>query len=127
MHAHRERPEWGSVYARNEAMKDVFARCFKKTAVQVCTVIICSCHLVMSCNSCIMLLFLHSGKLIHNTVLICVYFCRLKINHDSPEFILESGAVENTNSHQCEQFVKNFQQFDEFGTETSLSQTKPER
>jgi hypothetical protein len=40
MHAHRERPEWSSVKAWNEAMKDVFARCFKKIAVQVCTVII---------------------------------------------------------------------------------------
>ncbi len=40
MHAQRERPEWGSVQAWNEAMKDVFARCFKKMAVQVCTVII---------------------------------------------------------------------------------------
>jgi hypothetical protein len=39
MHAHKERSEWGSVYARNEAMKDVFARCLKKTAVQVCTLI----------------------------------------------------------------------------------------
>jgi hypothetical protein len=37
-----ERPEWGSVQAWNEAMKDVFARCFKKMAVQVCTVIIVS-------------------------------------------------------------------------------------
>jgi hypothetical protein len=33
MKVHKERPEWGSVYARNEAMKDVFARCLKKTAV----------------------------------------------------------------------------------------------
>jgi hypothetical protein len=40
MHAYRERPEWGSVLAWNEAMKDGFARCFKKTTVQVCTVII---------------------------------------------------------------------------------------
>jgi hypothetical protein len=43
MHAHKERPEGGSVYARNEAMKDVFARCLKKTTVQVfqvCTLII---------------------------------------------------------------------------------------
>ncbi len=48
MHARRERPEWGSVQACNEAMKDVFARCIKKMAVQVCTVIIkCS----ISCNA----------------------------------------------------------------------------
>jgi hypothetical protein len=41
MHAHRERPEWGSVYARNEAMKDIFGRCHEKTAVQVCTLLLC--------------------------------------------------------------------------------------
>jgi hypothetical protein len=40
MHAHKERPEWGSVYAGNEVMKDVFARCLKKIAVQVCTLAI---------------------------------------------------------------------------------------
>jgi hypothetical protein len=39
------------------------------------------------------LLFLHSGILIHNTD--DVYFRRLKINHDSHEFILESGTVAN--------------------------------
>jgi hypothetical protein len=30
----------GSVYAQNEVMKDEFARCHKKTAVQVCTLTI---------------------------------------------------------------------------------------
>jgi hypothetical protein len=30
------RPEGGSIYAWIEAMKDVFARCSKKMAVQVC-------------------------------------------------------------------------------------------
>jgi hypothetical protein len=47
-------------------MKDVFAKCFKKIAVQVCTVIMCSCHLVMSCIHVSCYYFLHSGKLIHN-------------------------------------------------------------
>jgi hypothetical protein len=47
MHAQRERPERNSVQAWNEAMKDVSARCPKKMAVPVCTVIIvCS----FSCN-----------------------------------------------------------------------------
>ncbi len=53
MNAHRERPEWGSVQAWNEAMKDVFVRCFKKIAVQVCTlIIICltSCNVMYSRN-----------------------------------------------------------------------------
>jgi hypothetical protein len=40
MHAQRERPERGSVQAWNKAMKDIFVRCSKKIAVQVCTVII---------------------------------------------------------------------------------------
>jgi hypothetical protein len=53
MHAQRGRPEWGKVQAWNKAMKDVFARCFKKMAVQVCTVIIIcsfSCIVMRSCN-----------------------------------------------------------------------------
>jgi hypothetical protein len=93
MHAHRERPVWGSVLARKEAMKDVFARCFKKTAVQECTVIICNCCLIMSCiqvscyYSCIQGYWF--------IILINVYFRRLKINHESHEFILESGTVAN--------------------------------
>ncbi len=37
-------PEWG-----HEGMKDVLARCHKKTAVQVCTLTILHCHLVSSC------------------------------------------------------------------------------
>ncbi len=49
MHARKERPEWSSVYAQNEAMKDVLARCHKKTAIQVCTLIIIHCHLVSIC------------------------------------------------------------------------------
>jgi hypothetical protein len=49
MHAHKERPEWGSVYVQNEAMKDVFARRLKKTAVQVCTLTIMHCRLVSTC------------------------------------------------------------------------------
>ncbi len=41
-----------------------------------------------------MLLFFHPGTLILNTDS-CLFY-RLKINHDSHEFILESGNVENT-------------------------------
>ncbi len=40
MHAYGVRPEWGSVKAQNEAMKEVFARCPEKTAVQVCIIMI---------------------------------------------------------------------------------------
>ncbi len=82
---------------QNEAMKDVLARCFKKTAVQVCTVIVCICRLVTSCIHILCCYFLHSGNLIHN-IDWCLFFCRLKINHDSHEFILESGTIMNRQS-----------------------------
>jgi hypothetical protein len=75
-------------------MKDVFARCFKKTAVQVCTVIILClsfCNIIYSRN---MSQVLHPGNLILN-IDWCLFFRRLKINHDSHEFILESGTVAN--------------------------------
>jgi hypothetical protein len=41
MHAYGVRPEWGSVKALNEAMKDIFARCPEMIAVQVCIIIMC--------------------------------------------------------------------------------------
>jgi hypothetical protein len=75
MHAHWLRSEWGSVYARNEAIKDVFARCFKKTAVQVCTVIIMHLSSCIFMYSCIVLLFLHLGNLIRN-IDWWFFFCR---------------------------------------------------
>jgi hypothetical protein len=43
MHARKKGPEQGSVYTQNEAMKDVLARCHKKTDVQVCTLTIMHC------------------------------------------------------------------------------------
>ncbi len=46
--------------------------------------------------SCIVLLFLYLGKLIRNTDW-CLFFRRLKINHDVHEFILDSGTVANNN------------------------------
>ncbi len=68
-------------------------RCLKKTAFQVCTVII---MYLLSCifkYPHIVLLFLHLEK--QFVILIAVYFRRLKINHDTHEFILESGTVTN--------------------------------
>jgi hypothetical protein len=53
MNAQRERLERDSIQAWNEAMKNVFASCSKKMAVQVCTVIIVcsfSCHVMCSRN-----------------------------------------------------------------------------
>jgi hypothetical protein len=101
MHAQRERPERNSVQAWNKAMKDVFARCSKKMAVQVCTVIIVcsfSCNVVCFHN---MLDSLYLGKLIHNSDW-CLFFRRLKINHDSHEFTLESGTIANRNMQEKE-------------------------
>jgi hypothetical protein len=46
MHAHKERPEGFSVHTRNEAMKNVFARCHEKTAVLVCIMTIMHCCLI---------------------------------------------------------------------------------
>jgi hypothetical protein len=40
MHACKKGPEPGSVYTQSEAMKDILARCHKKTDVQVCTLTI---------------------------------------------------------------------------------------
>jgi hypothetical protein len=37
MHARKKGTEPGSLYTQNEAMKDVLARCHKRTDVQVCT------------------------------------------------------------------------------------------
>ncbi len=78
MHARKKRPEWGSVYAQNEAMKDVLARCHKKTAVQGCTLTIIHCRLLSTCihkYDCLIdysifdylsQSFLHTGNLIRN-------------------------------------------------------------
>jgi hypothetical protein len=43
MHARKKGPEPGSVYTQNEAIKDVLARCHKKTDVQICTLTIMHC------------------------------------------------------------------------------------
>jgi hypothetical protein len=55
-------------------------------------------YALLSCNimySRIVLLSLHSGNLIRNVDV------NVKLNHDSHEFILESGTVANTNSTHC--------------------------
>jgi hypothetical protein len=75
-------------------MKDIFARCSKKIAVQVCT---SYNNVFMSVQSPYVLLvcleiILYPG-LIHFTD--CCLFSQVKINHDSHEFILESGTVAN--------------------------------
>jgi hypothetical protein len=75
-------------------MKDVFARCLEKTAIQVCIIVIYLVmhRLVSTCCTSIPV----SGKPIHN--IDCCYFHRLKINHGVHEFILDSGTIANRNS-----------------------------
>ncbi len=74
-------------------MKDVFARCLKKTAVQVCIVTLCIMPIILYSHNWI---FPFQG--IGFAILIGVYFCRLKVNHDTHEFILESGTIANSNN-----------------------------
>jgi hypothetical protein len=78
-------------------MKDVFARCFKKIAIQEDRYSsmysnYCAFTPYILMHSRIMLLF--QGILF--IILISVNFHRLKINHDTHEFILESGTIMNT-------------------------------
>jgi hypothetical protein len=47
-----------------------------------------SCNVIYSRN----MLQFRSGNLIRNTDW-CLFFCRLKINHDFHELILESGSI----------------------------------
>jgi hypothetical protein len=105
MHARQKGPEPRSVYIQKGAMKDVLARCLKKTDVQVCTLIsvyilFCSCRYSRSCYICtffwptiVVPLRVQVCDCINNR---CLFFCRLKINHDTHKFILDSGTVANT-------------------------------
>ncbi len=93
------------VYSRIKARKDVFARCYKKTAVHVCTLMI----LLVTVNIDAMIVcvpfgisnpispILHVQDLI--MILTDVYFRRFKINHDMHEFILDSSTVANIYDH----------------------------
>jgi hypothetical protein len=89
-----------SVYTLKGTMKDKLARCFKKTNVQVCTLtsaykLFCNAialllhtYLLMTNNHCLFLVYklcLYNNR--------CLFFRRLKINHDTDEFILDSGTV----------------------------------
>jgi hypothetical protein len=89
MHAHRVRLEWGSVWAWN-----IFTRCFNEIAVQVCIVIIVHSHLISLSIHIPCLYSCVQG--IWFVILTDVYFRRLKINHDTHEFILESGTIANS-------------------------------
>jgi hypothetical protein len=112
-------------------MTDIFARCSKKMYVQVCTKfmihdyvkglswVACSIsfmpdyvnHDYRACiSSCCSLLSRTCISGFCNTDW-CLFFCRLKINRDSHEFILESGTVANStfkgSVHQKLRWVRN--------------------
>jgi hypothetical protein len=89
-----------------EAHEDVFAMCLMRAYVQVCTLTIVY---ILFCNSNIhtllrKYLFFYNQQLqslcmykFFVTVLLQVFFFRrLKINHESHEFILDSGTVANS-------------------------------
>jgi hypothetical protein len=95
------KPTRGSVYSWIEAMKGIFGRCSKKTAVKVNTKPYCvtarmkeTCYEFSQCTTHV-LLWLSCILELH-TIVTVVSFHRLKINHDSHESILESGTVMNT-------------------------------
>jgi hypothetical protein len=92
-------------------MKDILARCLKKTDVQVCTVhwlVYTYCSVIATFT-----LLLHMYLLITNNCRPltctslwlynnrCLFFCRLKINHESHEFILDSATVTNSYPYVC--------------------------
>jgi hypothetical protein len=93
--------ESGSVYGQKGTMKDVFARCLKKIDFQVCTLL----NIYVFVHNEISALLLHGLPVTNKRCLfamcecVCtitdVYFHRLKINHESHEFILDPGTVAN--------------------------------
>ncbi len=104
--------EQGSVYGQKGTIKDVLARCLKKADVQVCTltsvyILFCNCNIhalaivhtyLLMTNNCRPLtctsLWLYYNR--------CLFFRRLKINHEPYEFILDPGTVANSCYLNCE-------------------------
>ncbi len=116
MHARQKGPEPSSVYTQKGAMMDVLARCLKKTDVQVCTltsvyILLCNCRYSHSCYIRTFLwptiavpLCVQARDCINNRFI----FRRLKINHDTPEFILDSGTVANKVNISIERSLKTY-------------------
>ncbi len=99
-------PARGSFKTWNKAMMDVFARCFKKTAIQEYMYKIYDCKIVPEENCHELTAVYHPGLIMlpwlsvfvrpdFSNIDWCLFFCRLKINHDSHEFILKLGTVAN--------------------------------
>jgi hypothetical protein len=99
--------EPGSVCGQKGTMKDIFARCLKRADVQVCTL---SCvYINLPCKS-ILATYVPFFVTINDChplarmsfcdcIITGVYFPRLKINHESHEFILDTGTVANNTSY----------------------------
>jgi hypothetical protein len=89
-------------------MKDIFARYFKKIAVQVCTVQVLIMYVFLPVQLLCVLLICPAITYIQELILVtdcCFFFRRFKINHYSYEFILKSGTVPNSkyDTHNCVQ------------------------
>ncbi len=76
-----------------EAMKNVFTRCSKKMAVQVCTELWLHNYAVERKLSWVICSMLSGINYDFSMIRKPDFFCRLKINHDSHEFILEFSTV----------------------------------
>jgi hypothetical protein len=88
-------------------MKVVFARCFKKMAIQVCTVLViimCFCLYNTVCLPSIPYNYLYPESCF--TLLITVIL-QIKINHDSHEFILESCTIVNSSTSNTAPYFLN--------------------
>jgi hypothetical protein len=104
-----------SVDAQKGTMKDILARCFKKNEAQVCLTLLNMCalsnfNLITSTAGrptfkiyiiwCTYMYLLRPTMLPLSMYKLCctitvVYFRRLKINHESHEFILDPGTIAN--------------------------------
>jgi hypothetical protein len=85
----------GSVYGQKGTMKDILARCLKKTNVQVCTLFnVCVMRYPHPCYICTNRCFLPCASVsVYSQVFI---FRRFQINHEPHEFILDPGTVANS-------------------------------
>jgi hypothetical protein len=125
MRAPQKGTELKPVDAQKRTMQDLFARCLKKNTAEVCTLLNsvlivkrnfnllpillqvllrkltseksqwlrCRCMRKLICNSKISSCPFPCPKMSCNNR--CLFFRRLKINHESHEFILDSGTVAN--------------------------------
>jgi hypothetical protein len=87
-----------SVDAQKGTMKDIFARCLKKNIAQVCTLpkggyIADKCVNLLVTTS---ISFFVLSRVQNMRVIQEFIFHRLKINHESHEFILDPGTIANT-------------------------------